>query len=327
MTEGGYRIQGTLAHRVKVVDAASGAWEWKRLADIAAGDIVPMQMGTLVGEPRRVPLPVLDQAYYTGDRHVRVPDAVTPELAELVGYFMGDGSLHAKGIRLCVADTDLDVVERLGVSPRSCSAGAGGHPQEGYHEVTLQSVRLARWWQAAGFAKNLPSADHTGKGWVPRIPSAILEANDPRFTARSCAGSSRPTAPSCRGAERVHGARVVRRRDPHRAADPGPGHHHPHARRAAWGGDIFQVRLRNVDHALNFEESVGFIGERKDQLMALDSEPDRRRRRTMYSCRRQVWNELVPAGHRSRDAVTQSIRKTRWRPPHARPASFRGDPR
>ena len=63
-----------------------------------------MQMRTLVGEPRRVPLPVLDQAYYTGDRHVRVPDAVSPELAELVGYFMGDGSLHAKGIRLCVAE-------------------------------------------------------------------------------------------------------------------------------------------------------------------------------------------------------------------------------
>ena len=74
-----------------------------------------MQMRTLVGEPRQVPLPVLDQAYYAGDRHVRVPDAVTPELAELRRLFMGDGSLHAKGIRLCVADTDLDVVEHLSV--------------------------------------------------------------------------------------------------------------------------------------------------------------------------------------------------------------------
>ena len=62
-----------------------------------------------------MPLPVLDQAYYAGDRHDPVPDVVDADLAELVGYFMGDGSLHAKGIRLCVADTDLDVVERLGV--------------------------------------------------------------------------------------------------------------------------------------------------------------------------------------------------------------------
>ena len=108
-TEGGYAIQGTLAHRIKVVNLSTGAWEWKRLADIAPGDILPMQMRTLVGEPRRVPLPVLDQAYYAGDRHVRVPSTVSPALAELVGYFMGDGSLHAKGIRLCVANTDLDV--------------------------------------------------------------------------------------------------------------------------------------------------------------------------------------------------------------------------
>src|SRR5207302_6780460 len=111
-TEGGYKIQGTLTHRVKVVSPSTGGWEWKRLADIAPGDIVPMQMRTLVGEPRHVALPVLDQAYYTGDRHVRVPAAISSELAELVGYFMGDGSLHAKGIRICVAKTDLDVAGR-----------------------------------------------------------------------------------------------------------------------------------------------------------------------------------------------------------------------
>ena len=48
---------------------------------------------------------------------------------------------------------------------------------------TLQSVRLARWWQAAGFAKILPGADHIGKGWTPRVPSAILETNDPAVYA------------------------------------------------------------------------------------------------------------------------------------------------
>ena len=179
-TEGGYKIQGTLTHRVKVVDSATGEWDWKRLADIAPGDVVPMQMRTLVGEPRQVPLPVLDQAYYAGDRHLRVPDVVTPELAELVGYFMGDGSLHAKGIRLCVANTDLDVAERLGVLAKDLfGIEPAVTPQEGYRELALQSVRLARWWQAAGFAKGLPNTDHSGKGWVPRVPSAILEANDP----------------------------------------------------------------------------------------------------------------------------------------------------
>src|SRR5450432_2767771 len=54
-TEGGYQIQGTLTHRVKVVDELTGTWAWKRLADIAPHDVLPLQLGTLVGEPRRVP--------------------------------------------------------------------------------------------------------------------------------------------------------------------------------------------------------------------------------------------------------------------------------
>ena len=58
-TEGGYKIQGTLTHRVKVVNPATAEWEWKRLAEIAPGDVLPVQMRTLVGEPRMVPLPVL----------------------------------------------------------------------------------------------------------------------------------------------------------------------------------------------------------------------------------------------------------------------------
>ncbi|HEX5494398.1 MAG TPA: LAGLIDADG family homing endonuclease, partial [Mycobacteriales bacterium] len=179
VTRHGYRIQGTLAHRVKVVEPGSGEWVWRRLADVASGDVVPLQLGVLVGEPRQVPLPVLDQAYYSGDRTLYVPDTVDADVAELVGYFMGAGSLHAKGIRFRVASEDADVVERLRILGKS---SFGVEPvvrqQQGHQEVTFQSVRLARWWQAAGFAKMLPRSGHAGKGWTPRIPAAILETNN-----------------------------------------------------------------------------------------------------------------------------------------------------
>ncbi len=184
VTKGGYRIQGTLAHRIKVVDPTSGQWTWKRLTDIARGDLVPMQLGGTVGDARRVALPVLDQAYYTGDRDIQVPDSVDAVLSELVGYFMGDGSLHAKGIRLCVADTDPDVVDRIRVLSKELFAVEPVvTQQQGYQEVTLQSVRLARWWAAAGFAKLLPGMDDSGKGWTPRVPTAIRETNDPTVYA------------------------------------------------------------------------------------------------------------------------------------------------
>jgi len=309
-TEGGYQIQGTLAHRVKVVDELTGAWVWKRLADIEPHDLLPMQLRTLIGEPRRVPLPVLDQAFYTADRHVHVPDAVTAALAELVGYFMGDGSLHAKGIRLCVANTDLDVADRLSVLAKELF---GLSPvitaQEGYQEVALQSVRLARWWQAAGFAKDLPEAGHTGKGWVPKIPSAILEANDPAVYGAflrglfEADGTVLEGVPSLSTADQSFAGEV-------RTALLALGlATTTRETTSGWGGPIFQVRLRNVDHALNFDEIVGFMSERKSKLMAF-LEPSVSAKKDYVFLPKRDWSELAPADHPARGAVLQSIYKT-----------------
>jgi ribonucleoside-diphosphate reductase alpha chain len=310
VTEGGYRIQGTLAHRVKVVNPVSGSWEWKRLADIAAGDVVPVQLGTMIGEPHRVPLPVLDQAYYTDDRHLHVPDVVTADLAELVGYFMGDGSLHAKGIRLCVADTDLDVQGRLEVLAKELFGLQPVVRQEsGYREVTLQSVRLARWWRAAGFAKSLPEAGHTGKGWVPKIPSAILETNTPAVYSAfvrglfEANGTVLDGVPSFSTASESFAAEV---RTVLLALGLGTT---TRQTSSGWGGPIFQVRLRNVDHALNFDELVGFIGERKSGLMVL-LEPDSSAKKDYIYLPKRDWNDLAPVGHSLHGAMTQSLYKS-----------------
>jgi ribonucleoside-diphosphate reductase alpha chain len=308
-TEGGYGIQGTLTHRVKVVAPDSGEWVWKRLADVVPGDVVPLQMGTLVGTTNRVPLPVLDQAYYAGDRTLRVPDAVTPELAELVGYFMGDGSLHAKGIRLCVSNTDLDVAERLGVLAKELfELSPTVTAQEGYREVTLQSVRLARWWQAAGFAKELPGTDHVGKGWVPRVPSAILETNDTTVYGAFLRGLFEADGTVLAGVPSVSTAHEGFA-DEIRSLLLALGLATSTRRTVSgWGGEILQVRLRNVDHALDFDERVGFIGERKSQLMVA-LEPIRSAKKDYLFLPLEVWESLVPVGHPSHSAVTQALRK------------------
>ncbi|MCA1703425.1 MAG: ribonucleoside-diphosphate reductase, partial [Actinobacteria bacterium] len=307
VTKGGYRIQGTLTHRVKVANERTGRWEWKRLADIVEGDVVPMQLGTLVGAPRNVPLPVLDQAYYAGDRNVRVPDRVDADLAELVGYFMGDGSLHAKGIRFCVADTDLDVVERLRILSKCLfELEPVVANRIGYQEVVLQSVRLARWWRAAGFGKTLPNEFHSGKGWVPRIPSALLESNDRDVYAAFCRGlfeadgtvlagvpsittSSRSFADELRALLLTLGFVTTTRQ-------VGSG----------WGGTMMLVRLRNIAYALRFNEEIGFLSERKALLVAPD--------RSLQSGNRDrihlpaaVWLEVIPVGHSLRGRVQQAV--------------------
>jgi ribonucleoside-diphosphate reductase alpha chain len=309
-TEGGYRIQGTLTHRVKVLEPETGEWQWRRLADIEPGDLVPMQMGTLVGQPRRVPLPVLDQAYYAGDRHLRAPDAVTPELAELVGYFMGDGSLHAKGIRLCVGNKDLDVMERLGILAKELF---GITPAvtvcEGYREVTLQSVRIARWWQAAGFAKGLPGEGHAGKGWVPRIPSAILEANDSVVYSAFLRGLFEADGTVLDGVPSVSTAHEVFAGEIRSLLLALGLATTTRQTTSGWGGDILQVGLRNVDHALNFDEIVGFIGERKSRLM-VSLEPVSSAKKDLLFLHPQVWQDIAPTGHPQHATIMQSLRKT-----------------
>src|SRR5690606_28875581 len=134
-TSCGYAIQGTLKHRIKVVDTETGEWMWKRFAEIAEGDVIPLAMGQLAGDPPAVNLPPLGEEYWTADYTTKVPRTMTPELAEFVGYFMGDGSLHSKGLRLCVANDDQDVLERLvSLAQELFNIKARVTDQQGYRE-------------------------------------------------------------------------------------------------------------------------------------------------------------------------------------------------
>jgi ribonucleoside-diphosphate reductase alpha chain len=309
VTQGGYRIQGTLAHRIKVVDAETGAWVWKRLADVSTDDLVPMQLGTMVGEPRRVPLPVLDQAYYAGDRNIVVPDTVTAELAELVGYFMGDGSLHAKGIRLCVADTDLDVIERIRILSKGLfNLEPKVEPSQGYHEVTLSSVRLGRWWKAAGFAKTPPSADHVGKGWKPRIPSAILESNEPAVYAAFLRGLFEADGAVLDGVPSVSTASAAFADEVRTLLLVLGMVTTTRETVSGWGGPNFNVRLRNVDHAIRYGESVGFMGARKGSRV-VETFPQAGNRDRVY-LPRSVWDDVAPIGPMYRSVVVSSLGKS-----------------
>jgi ribonucleoside-diphosphate reductase alpha chain len=223
---------------------------------------------------------------------------------------MGDGSLHAKGLRLCVANTDLDVAESLAHRGRTLF---GLEPVmragEGYVEVTLQSMRLARWWQAGGLAKVLPQSGHRGKGWRPHVPGAVHESNsEPIYAAfirglfeadgtvlesvPSFSTSSEQFADEMRMLLLKLGLVTTTR-----------------VTSSGYGSTIFQVRLRNLDHAVKFSQKVGFLSRRKSRLLEAAECRQAGNRDRIY-LPKQLWDEIVPIGHRYRSVVISSLSKS-----------------
>jgi ribonucleoside-diphosphate reductase alpha chain len=267
----GYRIQGTPTHRIKVVDS-EGEWAWRRFGDIREGDRVPLMLDGLVGDPQEVDLPSLGELYWTADFRTRVPGTMTRELAELVGYFMGDGSLHAKGLRFCVTSGDSDVVARLGELGESLF-GLDAHVAEkrGYTEVALHSVSLAKWWEACGFAKLPPSAEHSGKGWHAHVPDAILYTNDRNVYAAFVRGLFEADGTTTNGYVSWSTVSETFSRDVQtllltlgfvttRKVDDASSNWGPH--------DRYVLRLLNVASADAYLDEIGFISKRKDESVA-----------------------------------------------------------
>lgn len=271
-TRSGYTIQGTPNHQIKVIDSQTGERVWRRLDAVQPGDIVPLSLNTLFGEPQEVLLPPLGDLYWVADFQTRVPRTVTPELAELVGYYMGDGSLHAKGLRFCVTAEDRDVVERIRTLCRELF-GLEAHTAErtGYIEVCLNSVPLAVWWEACGFAKQKPDSEHSGKGYEPHIPDAILYTNDPEIYGAFLRGVFEADGTVIQG---VPALCTVSAKFAEEIRSLLLAMGYPTTTKinhSQWGqGTLEVLRLRNKNYNEAFLREIGFIGERKRSAVSLE---------------------------------------------------------
>jgi len=309
-TRAGYAIQGTPKHRIKVVDAATGQWDWKRFGEIVPGDVVALSMGQMLGESQIVPLPPLGEEYWTGDYTTRVPRTMTAELAELVGYFMGDGSLHSKGPRFCVANTDLDVAGRVQTLVKSLfNLDAHLTPQQGYCEVAVHSVPLTLWWEACGFAKLSPGPDHSGKGYLPRIPDAVLATNDAAIYGAFLRGLyeadgtvtggvpcwstvHRPFSEEVKTLLLALGVPTMTKQDT-----------------TGWSqSPLWMLRLRNTAYASRFQTAIGFMSARKAGLVSTSSGEQTARHDYVYLAP-DLITALVPKNSALYNAVTLSQKR------------------
>ena len=197
---------------------------------------------------------------------------MTPDLAEFVGYFMGDGSLHSKGLRLCVSEADTDVLARITeLSETLFGLRPAVSLQSHYYEVALHCVPLTLWWEACGFDKLRPSATHTGKGYTPRVPEAIRATNDPAVYGAFLRGLFEADGTVTLGAACWS---TVNRGFSDHVKQLLMALGIPTSTKqttSGWGkSDIFVVRVRNAAYARRFLDAVGFIGARKRSAVAFN---------------------------------------------------------
>ena len=298
VTDRGHRITGTPEHRVKVV-TGTGEWVWRRFSDLRPDDVVPLRLGGMFGAPQQVKLPVTPEARWTGrDNWIRTPEYMTTELAELVGYFMGDGSLHAKGLRFAVADEDSDLDEWIRLAGKDLfgiEAVVEEDKRGAVHGVRLNSVRLAEWWDACGFSKQAPHPDHFGKGYTPRVPEAVLATNDPEiygaflrglFEADASTYSSKTTTfvsasrEFCDDVQRVLLTLGV---STHRSTGTGGLSDRP----------TYSLSLFGGEHTTRFFEVSGFISDRKQTRSLVGR--DRSTKRDAIPLTKDLLDEVLPA--------------------------------
>ncbi|MGH2445714.1 MAG: LAGLIDADG family homing endonuclease, partial [Candidatus Limnocylindria bacterium] len=312
-TSRGYRIKGTPTHRIRILDA-DGTWQWRRFADIRENDRVPMMLGGMVGEPREVPLPPLAEAYWTSDHLTFVPRYMNADLAELLGYFMGDGSLHSRGLRFCVTAADTDVVDRLVALGKSLfGIDAAIAAREGYTEVAFHSVRLTLWWEACGFAKRAPNGEHRGKGYESHIPDAVLYTNDPASYRAFVRGLFEADGNANHGyaswstvSEQFSydvqslllalGFVTTRKTD-----QPGRGH--------MGANPIHVLRLLNASSGARFLAEISFISERKREAL-VDRDHPQAARHDLVPIGRAVVDRLAPENDHLRKTMLLSLSRT-----------------
>ncbi len=306
-TTRGYHIEGTPTHRIKVVDE-SGTWVWKRFADLAPGDRVPLALNQLVGGPRGVELPPLSEAYWTGEHHAHAPRSMTAELAEFIGYFMGDGSLHSRGIRLCVDSRDFEVVERLSrLGKELFGLQAKVSEKKGYTEVAFNSVRLVLWWEACGFAKRSPREGHKGKGYTPHIPDAVLHSNDQEIYAAYLRGLFEADGTVTAGYPAWSTTSFEFSRDVQSLL---LALGYPTTRKfdtTGWGrSELAVLRLLNTSYNRLWREEIGFLSDRKNAAVRC-SDGRQAARKDQIPVTRALVDRLAPDNDRIRKVMLMEL--------------------
>ena len=181
-TNRGYKVVGTAEHRLLTV-MPDGAYGWRRIGELRNGDWLVMKPGPWLGGETKLPDFTFAQKAGRNStsfsaREYRLPRELTPDLAELIGLYIGDGSNHRDGIRFTVGGDSPEIVRWI--AGRSLAlfdkaASVSKYSRANAYEVAILSVQIKQWFAFLGITKT--------RSREARVPGIVLRAPE----AEACA--------------------------------------------------------------------------------------------------------------------------------------------
>ena len=169
-TKNGYKVTGTLQHRLRVIDE-KGEYVWRHIKDIKIGDWVALQKDTYIPDKSFLLPPFHAKPHFNAQK-INIPKRATQELGEFIGYLVGDGaiSINERGtgrLILSISDKEKDVADyilRIAKELFGVTITSQKKKDDLSTNYFFNSTHLVKWLRHIGVCK--PSAPEV---YVPDI--------------------------------------------------------------------------------------------------------------------------------------------------------------
>ncbi|AUX08834.1 ribonucleoside-diphosphate reductase alpha chain [Halalkaliarchaeum desulfuricum] len=177
-TEGGFSVAATPNHRFRTL-TDDGEYVWREADDFESGDTILLQRDTFQGE-MRASLDTSEERnrHWNSAEALELPSEMTPELAEFLGYFMGDGYVHDDvGVKL-VVESDA---EELDAHLRELGESLFGveptvEDRDTRHMLVFGGRHLPRYFEDNGWKK---ADGNAGEGAASAfVPEDVLAGDE-----------------------------------------------------------------------------------------------------------------------------------------------------
>jgi ribonucleoside-diphosphate reductase alpha chain len=270
-TEHGFLIEGTKKHKFLIV-SENGDYIWKEMSELKKGDWTVLKSGEWLGQA--TDLPKFDYSSKQGRNKTSfkaklypLPFQLTPELAQLVGFYMGDGSNHRDGIRFSVGKDNFDIIEKIRDLSKTIFGAdivSVSRCKNGSFEASLLSVQIKEWFDFLGFLK-----ESSLKAFIPRLILGGSEATiggflRGLFTADGCirkSGHITLSTASEKFSKDVQTTLMY-------LGIPTRRNHYKHSfDKKSPSKEIYQISICTHQGFVNFRKKIGFFSEFKQERL------------------------------------------------------------